>query len=85
MKSKVDAARAERREPAETRKPFDGEVVRCLRRLGLHVDEAQEAAANSGSSLDKPLEERVRAALQCLGQVRRGQAVQPDPAIANAG
>jgi 5-methylcytosine-specific restriction endonuclease McrA len=72
MKSKVEGARAERAAATTaTSKPFDGDVVRCLRRLGMHVDEAQEAAANSGASPDEKIEERVRAALQWLGRVRR--------------
>jgi hypothetical protein len=75
MKEKVAAAQAGR--AAATRKPFDGDVVRCLRRLGLHVDEAQEAAANSGASPDERLEERVRAALQWLGRMRQRLAVVP--------
>jgi 5-methylcytosine-specific restriction endonuclease McrA len=71
MKSKVAATQAGRAAAAITGKPFDGDVVRCLRRLGLHVDEAQEAAANSGASPDEKIEERVRAALQWLGRARR--------------
>jgi 5-methylcytosine-specific restriction endonuclease McrA len=70
MKEKRAAAKAERG-AAEARKPFDGDVVRCLRRMGFHVDEAQEAAANSGASPDEKIEERVRAALQWLGRAPR--------------
>jgi hypothetical protein len=72
MKAKVSSARATRPAAATTTsKPFDGDVVRCLRRLGMHVDEAQEAAANSGAGPDERIEERVRAALQWLGRARR--------------
>ena len=71
MKEKRAAATAKRCEPAEAVKPFDGDVVRCLRRLGLHADEAQEAAANGGARREERIEERVRAALQWLGRTRR--------------
>jgi hypothetical protein len=70
MKEKRAAAKAERAAGGAP-KPFDGDVVRCLRRMGMHVDEAQEAAANSGARRDERIEERVRAALQWLGRAPR--------------
>jgi 5-methylcytosine-specific restriction endonuclease McrA len=82
MKQKRAAAKAERA-AAEARKPFDGDVVRCLRRMGLLVDEAQEAAANSGASPDGPLEERVRAALKWYGRARRARG-SSDPTKSSA-
>ncbi|HTO91669.1 MAG TPA: HNH endonuclease signature motif containing protein [Candidatus Sulfotelmatobacter sp.] len=67
MKEKRKAARADRPSPARTPAPFDGDAVRCLRRLGLRADEAREAAANSSANPNAPLDERVRAALQWFG------------------
>ena len=84
MKGKRAAAKAARREPTDAAKPFDADVVRSLRRLGLHVDEAQEAAANSGASSDAPLEERARAALAWCGKTRRTRGESPDPTKSSA-
>jgi 5-methylcytosine-specific restriction endonuclease McrA len=77
MKQKREQAKSERHRAAEAPKAFDGEVVRCLRRLGLRADEAQEAAANSGVRPDERLEERVRAALQWFGGGRRKAESEP--------
>ena len=64
--------------------PFDGDVVRALRRLGIRAEEAEEAAASGGAAFEEPLEERVRAALKWYGGGRRNSAETPDP-IAKAG
>jgi len=82
MKEKREAAT--KRRAAEVPQPFDGDVVRCLQRLGLRAKEAEEAAANSGVSFDERLEERVRAALQWFGGGRRNMEGQPEP-VAKAG
>ena len=84
MKWKRAAAKAERREAAEAMKPFDGEVVCCLRRLGLRADEAQAAAASSGASPEARIEERVRAALKWFGGGRRKVESEPQQ-LAKAG
>src|SRR5215831_1671663 len=69
-----DSAIEERQEVAEPGKPFDGDVVRCLKRLKLDAELAREASQHSGCPIEAPLEERVKAALKWYGRLRSAKS-----------
>ncbi|HTO92666.1 MAG TPA: hypothetical protein VMJ70_16160 [Candidatus Sulfotelmatobacter sp.] len=71
-----DFMRTRREVAARSRAPFDGDLVRCLRNLGIHADMARDAAEQSRTPLEQPLEHRVRAALAWYGRVGRTRSAQ---------
>ncbi len=77
MHEKREKARA-----AAARKRAAEEVIPYLRHLGMRAGDARDAAAQCASIPDAPLEERLRAALQCYGS--RRLRMQPGASTGNS-
>ncbi len=68
--AEAHAAVRAKAEAAARAKAAAAEVIPWLRKLGIRAGEARQAAASCGDIPDAPLEQRVRAALSCLGTGR---------------